>query len=140
MRTSGSRSIDSAAQRSAAVDAGAAGTCACGAAFSATAASTALANFGSLDITERDRLSEGGQGIPRGHELVRHIALESRGRNRRGHRAPIDLLCVVELVPAGNAAGVEVRAVLLVVSKRSDEIAFHDLHVIEAGQHLHSRL
>ena len=40
---------------------------------------------------------------------------------------------------AGDAAGVEVRDVLAAVAYRADQIALHDLHVIDVVQELHAR-
>ena len=53
--------------------------------------------------------------------------------------APVQFLRVVELVPAGHAAGVEVGDVLDVVADGADDVALHDLHVVDVVEQLHAR-
>ena len=50
--------------------------------------------------------------------------------------AIVQLLRRVDLVPAGNARGVVVRDVLVIVADRADHVAFHDLHVVDVVQKL----
>ncbi len=54
-----------------------------------------------------------------------------------GHGAPLEFLSIVEFVAAGNASSVEMANVLDVFSDRADDVAFHDLHVIDVVQQLH---
>ena len=51
----------------------------------------------------------------------------------------IDLLGVVELSATGNAGGVHVTDVVLVLTDAADHIAVHDLHVVDIEEQFHPR-
>src|SRR5712691_389288 len=98
-------------------------------------------------VAERDRLPERGEGIARGHELVGDVAGEAGVGDGRADRPPLQLLRLVELVAPGHAAGVVVADELVVrlrgrprvATDGADDVALHDLHVIDVEQHLHLR-
>src|SRR6185295_8777965 len=76
-------------------------------------------------------LSQRGEGVARRHELVRHEAGEAGVGDGRGDRAPVQLLRAVQLVAAGHATRMEVGNPLTVFADGADDVAFHDLHVID---------
>src|SRR5690348_11968685 len=86
-----------------------------------------------------DGFSQRGEGIAGRHELVRHEAGESRVGDGGGDRAPIELLRTVELMAAGHPTRVEMPDECRVVADRPDDVAFHNLHVIDVVQELHAR-
>ena len=88
---------------------------------------------------KRDGLAQRGQRIARRHELVREEALEAGLDDRAADRRPLQLLRVVELVPARHAAGVIVRDVLVMLADGADHVAFHDLHVVDVVEQLDAR-
>src|ERR1017187_1440761 len=74
-----------------------------------------------LHLAERDGLLQGCHGILERDELVGEIAFEFQVRDGLRDGAPVKLLRVVELIAAGDAAGVEVADVLDVVADGADE-------------------
>ena len=50
---------------------------------------------------------------------------------------PLNFLMVIQFVATWNSAGVEVGDPLDVVSDSTDEVPFHDLHVVDVIQQLH---
>ena len=64
------------------------------------------------------------------------VAIEAEVGDRGGNRFVVQLLCVVQLVAAGVAAGVKVGDVANVVTNRANHVALHDLHVIDVVQQL----
>ncbi len=54
-----------------------------------------------------------------------------------GDCSPLQFLRVVQFVTAGDAAGVEVADVLNVIGDGADDVAFHDLHVIDVVEQFH---
>ena len=64
---------------------------------------------------------------------------EARVGDRLHHATVVQLLRVVDLGAAGHAAGVIVRDVLRVGANRRDDVAFHDLHVVDVVQQLEAR-
>src|SRR5216110_29135 len=87
-----------------------------------------------LDVAHRHRLTQRGERIAGGDELVRYEPREGGVGDGRCDRAPVQLLGAVQLVAAGHAPGVEVRDPLPVVTDGADDVAFHDLHVIDVVQ------
>jgi len=56
---------------------------------------------------------------------------------QRFHNGPVvDLLFVIQFAPAGVARGVDMAQVVLVLADASDDIAVHDLHVVDVEQQL----
>src|ERR1022692_4690061 len=92
-----------------------------------------------LHRAERDGLLQGCHGILERDELVGEIAFELQVRDGLRDGAPVELLRVVELVASGHAAGVEVADVLDVVADGADDVAFHDLHVVNVVEQFDAR-
>src|ERR1700722_19270978 len=92
-----------------------------------------------LNITQIHRLPQRGQRVPRGHELVRHVALEAGRRDPTHHSIPLHFLRTVELMPAGNPTRVEVSKPLNVLLDGANQVSFHDLHVVDVVQQLDTR-
>src|SRR5207244_12290851 len=84
-------------------------------------------------------LSQRGDGVARRRELVRHESGEARVGDGGGDRVPVELLRAVEYVAARYAARVEVSDECRVVADGADDVAFHDLHVIDVVQQLDPR-
>ena len=53
------------------------------------------------------------------------------------HGIPLNLLSVIELMAARDAVRMEVADLLNVAADRVNEIALHDLHVIDVVEQLH---
>src|SRR5262249_830147 len=68
------------------------------------------------------------------NELLAQKTVVAGRQNRFHKRRVIQVLGVVDLVPAGHAAGVVVGDVLLILADGGDHVAFHDLHVIDVVQ------
>src|SRR6266850_1812324 len=79
------------------------------------------------------------QRVAGGDEFVGDVTREGQVGDCAGDAAPVQLLAVVQLVAAGNAARVEVPDPLRVVANGADHVAFYDLHVIDVVQQLHAR-
>ena len=70
---------------------------------------------------------------------MRHEALEVQIGDGLRHGAIVQFLGGVNLVPARDAAGVEVRNPSNVLADSANDIAFHDLHVVDVVQQLDPR-
>ena len=64
------------------------------------------------------------------------VALEAHLGDGLGDGSVVQLLGVVDLVPAGVAAGVVVAVVLAVRLDRADHVPLHDLHVVDVVEQL----
>ena len=73
---------------------------------------------------------------PLGDELLGHEALVAGLDDGLHDGRVVDLLRLVDLVAARHAAGVEVGDVLDVLLDRGDQVAFHDLHVVDVVEQL----
>jgi len=62
--------------------------------------------------------------------------LKTGGDDGFHDRGIVQLLGFVDLIAAGDAAGVVVAEVLMVLLDRPDDIAFHDLHVVDVVRSL----
>ena len=93
----------------------------------------------SLDIAKICRLQQSRVGIAGRNKLVRDVAMEIRGRDSAHDPIPLHFLLIVQFMPAGNAAGVEVPDPLNILLDGVDQIAFHNLHVVDVVQELHVR-
>src|SRR5262249_51985768 len=71
--------------------------------------------------------------------LVRHEACVAEIGDRFHHEVVVQLLRVVDLVPAGVAARVEVADPLEVVTDVAGDVAVHDLRVVDVEEDLHPR-
>src|SRR6266850_4483751 len=89
-----------------------------------------------LHVAEVGGLAGGGGGVAGGDELVGDVAAEVGGGDAAHHAVPLNFLGGVELVAAGNPAGVEVGDPIDVFLDSADEIPFHDLHVIDVVEQL----
>jgi hypothetical protein len=76
-------------------------------------------------------LLQGRHGVFHRDELVGEIAFEFQVGDGLCDGVPVEFLGLVEFVPAGHAAGVEVADVLDVLADGADHVAFHDLHVVD---------
>src|SRR3989441_6391815 len=85
-----------------------------------------------------DGVAQRSQRIARRYELVGDVAGEAGRGDGPRDGVVVELLRVVELVAAGHAARVEVADVLVRVPDGADDVAFHDLHVIDVEQQLHA--
>src|SRR6185369_8741737 len=56
-----------------------------------------------------------------------------------GDKAVVQFLCVVDLLPRRHAGDVDVTDVIEILAKIADDIAVHDLHVIDVVDDLHAR-
>ena len=75
-------------------------------------------------------------GITFGPVLVADVALVGSGGDSLHDRRVVNLLLVVEVLATGVASGVEVADAVDVVGDVADEIAFHDLHVVDVVEQL----
>src|SRR5438093_8173738 len=66
--------------------------------------------------------------------LVRDVASEPQIRDRLRHEPVIELLRIVQLVPARHAGRMEMRDPLKVIADVRADIAVHDLHVVDVEQ------
>src|SRR5439155_9408495 len=90
-----------------------------------------------LHITNLHALLERSQHIGSGRfEFLRHVPFEASLDDGLHDRGIIQLLGVVDLVPAGHTPGVIVGDVLMVLADRADDIALHDLHVVDVIKEL----
>src|SRR5271165_1084628 len=92
-----------------------------------------------LNRAEHYCLAQGGDGVNGGEEFVGHVSLVACIGDAAHHGVILDLLVVIELVAAGNAAGVEVPEDSDVGGDGRDEISFHDLHVVDVVEQLDVR-
>ncbi len=81
----------------------------------------------------------GGFVVPVGDELLRYEVVEACGENGAHYRGVVNFLRVVEFAAAGVAGGVVVADVFLVFADVADDVAVHDLHVINVEQQLEVR-
>src|SRR6266516_287935 len=78
-----------------------------------------------------DRLSKRRPRIFRRNELLSDVSGKPGRRDGEHHRSIIELLGIVDLVPARHSARMKVADVLDVVAHRANYITFHDLHVVD---------
>src|ERR1700679_2746377 len=74
-----------------------------------------------------------------GYELVRDVALVVKIRDGGGDGVIVQFLAVVDLMPSGDTAGMKMSDPVDVVADRSDDIALHDLHMINVVQQFQPR-
>src|SRR5215510_13104544 len=91
------------------------------------------------NVTDLICLFEGGEWIAFRNEFLRDESSELQVGDRLHHPLVVQLLRVVDLVAARDAAGMKVGDVLDVRLDRGDHIAFHDLHMVDVVQDLQSR-
>jgi hypothetical protein len=77
-----------------------------------------------LDVAEVHSLAKRSQRVARWHELVGDIAAKAGSGDGAHHAIPLHFLGAVELVAAGNAAGVEVADPADVLLDGADQISF----------------
>ena len=71
-----------------------------------------------LNIAEVNCLAQRGQRVLAGNKFMRDKPGEPGGHDTAHHTGPIDLLCIVEFMPAWDAAGMEVTQPLDIVPNR----------------------
>src|SRR3954451_6724970 len=84
-----------------------------------------------LDVADLEGLFERLDRVVGGREFVGEIAVEARRDDCAGDGGVVELLRVVDFVAAGDAGCVEVGQVFLIFLNGSDDVAFHDLHVVD---------
>src|ERR1035441_277504 len=90
-----------------------------------------------LYIAKFKRLFERGHLIARRDKLLTHVALVA-GFDDGPHNGGIaDFLRLINLVPAWIPARVVVRKIGVVFLDAGDDVALHDLHVVDVEQYLH---
>src|SRR5579871_4093534 len=83
------------------------------------------------DVADPPALRQRRQRLVRRNEFLAQPAFVSGGDDRLDHRRVIKLLGVVDLMPARNPAGVVVGEGIFVLPDGGDDVAFHDLHVVD---------
>src|ERR1700694_4136677 len=84
-----------------------------------------------LDVAEVGGLAEGSERVAGGDEFVGDVAAEVCSGDASHNAYPLDFLGVVEFAAAGHAAGVEVGDPIDIFLDGTDQVTFHDLHVID---------
>src|SRR5258708_4010417 len=88
------------------------------------------------DVAEVDGLAQGGERVVSWDEFVCDEAAKVGGGDAAHHAVPLDFLGGVKFMAAGNAAGVEVADPIDVFLNSADQVAFHDLHMIDVVEEL----
>ena len=92
-----------------------------------------------LHVADLHALSEGGNFIVAfWDEFLGDEAFETCADDGAHDSGVIDLLGVVDLVAAGDTAGVVVSDASLIFFNSGHEVAFHDLHVVDVVEQLES--
>src|SRR5256714_4585708 len=92
-----------------------------------------------LYVAEVDGFAQGGEWIARGDELVCDVA-SVVGRGDTAHDSvPLYFLSAIKFVAVRNAPGVEVAEPVNIFLNGADQVAFHDLHVIDVVEKLDAR-
>src|SRR4051794_24736803 len=92
-----------------------------------------------LNVANLERLLHRCQGIAFRDELLRHEALVAKVGDRLHDGTVVELLRLIDLVASGNAAGMKMCDVCVVRANVPDDIAFHDLHVVDVEEELEAR-
>src|ERR1700733_6640856 len=74
-----------------------------------------------------------------GYELVRDVALVVKIRDGAGDGVIVQFLAVIDFMPSGDATGMKMSDPVDVVADRTDDIALHDLHMINVVEQFHPR-
>src|SRR5216684_6349142 len=98
-----------------------------------------LTVVGPSDSAGLHGFSQRAERVARGHELVRHESPEPGVGDAGRDRVPVQLLGAVQLVAAGDAPRMKMGEVIPVVADGADDVAFHDLHMIDVVQQLDAR-
>ncbi len=93
---------------------------------------------GISDFEQSERLFERSHGVAEGCVFVGDEALVAEVGDGFGDPFVMHFLGVVHFVAAGIAGGVEMGEEGVVVADGADDIAFHDLHVIDVVEELHA--
>src|SRR2546423_521881 len=92
-----------------------------------------------LYVAEVDGFAQGGEWIACGDELVCDVA-SVVGRGDAAHDSvPLYFLSAIKFMAMWNAPGVEVAEPVNIFLNRADQVAFHDLHVIDVVEKLDPR-
>ena len=74
--------------------------------------------------------------VTHGNEFLAEVPIKPRLTNGVHDGWVMDLLIFVDLMPARISGRVIVGEVLMVVTDRTDQVSFHDLHVIDVVEQL----
>jgi hypothetical protein len=92
-----------------------------------------------LDIAEIDRLPQRCKRVASRNKFVGHIPLKIGGDNATHDAIPLNLLCTVQFMPAGNPTGMKMTEPLDVLLDSANEIPLHDLHVVDVVEKFYPR-
>src|SRR5688500_11570473 len=84
------------------------------------------------------RFRQSSPRVARGNEFLCYVTREARLGDGTRDRRIVELLRRVDLVSSRHAGGVIVTDVPAIVADRSDDIALHDLHVVDVVKELES--
>jgi len=73
-----------------------------------------------LDVAKIDGLTQGRQGIFRGHKFMRYVTFVSGCGDASHDSNPVDLLGIVQLMASWNAAGMKVADPFMIGSDGCD--------------------
>ena len=90
-------------------------------------------------VAEVGGLAEGSERVTGGNEFVGHVAAEVGGGDATHNAVPLDFLSAIKFVSAWNATGMEVAYPIDVFLDSPNEVAFHDLHVVDVVEQLDAR-
>src|SRR5688572_28538210 len=97
-------------------------------------------SLSALNVTDSRGVAEGGGAVgPGGEEFLGDEAGEAGIENGAHDRGVVDLLVFVEFAAAGNTGGMVMADEVLVFAEAADDIAVHDLNVIDVEEQLHAR-
>ena len=96
-----------------------------------------LISQGFSHVADADCLFERSDGVGAGgDEFLGDVAFEAGLDDGFHDRGVVEFLRFVDLVAAGDAAGVVVGEVLVLAFDRGDDVALHDLHVVDVVEQL----
>src|SRR6266498_3888972 len=97
-----------------------------------------IRNLLKLDIAQRNRFTQRSKRVAGWHKLVRHIALKPCIRDSFTNSCPIQFLCRIKLMPARHSACMVMGNEFMVFTDVANNVAFHDLHMIDVIKQLHA--
>ena len=85
-----------------------------------------------LHVADADALPQAPEHVgPFGHELLGDEAFEASVDNGLHDGRVVQFLRLIDLSPSGHAARMIVRKICVVFADGGDDVAFHDLHVVD---------
>lgn len=91
------------------------------------------------DVAEVDGLPQRSERVASGDEFVSDVALVVGSGDAAHDPIPLDFLSPVEFMAMRNAAGMEVSDPVDIFLNGGDEVAFHDLHVVDVVEQFDPR-